>query len=287
MPTTHKKRRTDRRAMLLFLPLLAAATLILALSGGERQPARVVTVPSGAAPSVSGTAPEGDQDAPDGDRPSADDPLLLLVNREHPLPDDFSPNLTRLHDWDLSVAEAAYGDLCNMLEAGRAEGLRFWVCSAYRSRETQRELFDEDVERLLAEGLSRADAVEQTARYTMPPGCSEHESGLALDIVALDNQLLDESQEDTPETRWLHAHCAEYGFVLRYPSEKSELTGIDYEPWHYRYVGAAAAQWLTEHDMTLEEFWASEGGTETSDSTGTAGMTETPGTTSTPGTPES
>lgn len=189
---------------------------------------------------------------------SMDDPLLLLVNRDHPLPEGYAPELTKLQDWDLSVASVMYDDLCRMLEAGRAEGLRFEICSAYRSHETQQALFDEDVARYMAQGMTESDAIAATAQYTMLPGCSEHETGLAVDIVSQENQLLDESQAQTAETRWLQAHCWEYGFILRYPPDKSGLTGIAYEPWHYRYVGIDAARYLHEQELTLEELWAQQ-----------------------------
>lgn len=189
---------------------------------------------------------------------SMDDPLLLLVNRDHPLPEGYAPELTKLQDWDLSVASVMYDDLCRMLEAGSAEGLRFEICSAYRSHETQQALFDEDVARYMAQGMTESDAIAATAQYTMLPGCSEHETGLAVDIVSQENQLLDESQAQTAETRWLQAHCWEYGFILRYPPDKSGLTGIAYESWHYRYVGIDAARYLHEQELTLEELWAQQ-----------------------------
>lgn len=88
-------------------------------------------------------------------------------------------------------------------------------------------------------------------------GCSEHETGLAVDIVATDNQRLDDTQEQTPETIWLHENCWRFGFILRYPAGKEDVTGIDYESWHYRYVGIEAARYLTEQQLTLDEFWAS------------------------------
>lgn len=197
--------------------------------------------------------------APTNQRPSSEDPLLILVNRDHPLPEDYSIATVELKDFPQSIAAVAYEDLCAMLTAGRAEGLAFMICSGYRTADEQAALFDEDMEVLLAQGLSYADAYEQTALYTMPPGHSEHETGLAVDIVALDQQMLDEAQASTAETQWLHAHCWEYGFILRYPADRSEITGISYESWHYRYVGREAAAYLTEHDLTLEEFHASEG----------------------------
>ena len=191
------------------------------------------------------------------DPPSKDDPLLLLVSRAHPLPDHYAPELTQLHDWPYSVAAAAYEPLKQMLAAGRAEGLSFTVASAYRSTDSQRQLFDEDVEARVSEGMTEDEAWEETARWTMPPGCSEHETGLAVDIVATDNQRLDDTQAQTPETIWLQENCWRFGFILRYPAGKEDVTGIDYESWHYRYVGIEAARYLTEQQLTLDEFWNS------------------------------
>ena len=98
------------------------------------------------------------------------------------------------------------------------------------------------------------EAEEQAARWVARPGTSEHETGLAVDIVDTDYQLLDEKQEQTPVQQWLMAHCAEYGFILRYSTEKSDCTGIGYEPWHYRYVGKKAAREITNQNITLEEY---------------------------------
>lgn len=191
------------------------------------------------------------------DPPSKDDPLLLLVSRAQPLAEDYAPELTQLHDWPYSIAAIAYEPLRQMLAAGRAEGLSFTVASAYRSTDSQRQLFDEDVEARVSEGMTEDEAREETARWTMPPGCSEHETGLAVDIVATDNQRLDDTQEQTPETIWPHENCWRFGFILRYPAGKEDVTGIDYESWHYRYVGIEAARYLTEQQLTLDEFWAS------------------------------
>ena len=106
------------------------------------------------------------------DPPSKDDPLLLLVSRAQPLAEDYAPELTQLHDWPYSIAAIAYEPLRQMLAAGRAEGLSFTVASAYRSTDSQRQLFDEDVEARVSEGMTEDEAREETARWTMPPGCS-------------------------------------------------------------------------------------------------------------------
>ncbi len=250
-------------AVCLFLALLCVAVgTVLALQRGLRSAGDT------AKPSVGSTQPSFSPSAPPditlplfplAPKPSLDDPLLLLVNRDNPLPEDYAPELTKLKSWDLSVASVMYDELCLMLADGRAQGLRFEICSAYRSRETQQALFDEDVNRYMQQGMRREEAVAATEQYTMLPGCSEHETGLAVDIVASDNQLLDETQAQTAESQWLSAHCWEYGFILRYPAEKSEITGIAHESWHYRYVGKSAAQYLHERELTLEELWEQNG----------------------------
>ena len=143
-----------------------------------------------------------------------------------------------------------------MLEDGKKLGLRFVVCSSYRSTELQHKLFEEDLTARMNKGMSYEEAYAATAAYTMPPGHSEHCTGLAMDIVSYYHQQLDTAQENTAETRWLQAHCWEYGFILRYPADKTNITGIAYESWHYRYVGKEVAKYITENNLTLEEYHA-------------------------------
>lgn len=90
------------------------------------------------------------------------------------------------------------------------------------------------------------------------PGTREHELGLALDIVSMENQNLDESQMETEFQKWMMEHCTEYGFILRYPVDKGEITGIGFEPWHYRYVGREDAEKIKESGLCLEEYVAQE-----------------------------
>lgn len=255
---TTKRRRQRRKPLRGRFALLGAAVLLVLLllrcGADEPQPG------SAAADETAGETTAETQPVPAtqaADPPSKDDPLLLLVSRAQPLAEDYAPELTQLHDWPYSIAAIAYEPLRQMLAAGRAEGLSFTVASAYRSTDSQRQLFDEDVEARVSEGMTEDEAREETARWTMPPGCSEHETGLAVDIVATDNQRLDDTQEQTPETIWLHENCWRFGFILRYPAGKEDVTGIDYESWHYRYVSIEAARYLTEQQLTLDEFWAS------------------------------
>ena len=113
--------------------------------------------------------------------------------------------------------------------------------------------------RVRASGVPEDRVEAEAARWVAKPGTSEHQTGLALDIVAAGYQILDEEQEDTAEQKWLMENSWKYGFILRYPSEKSDITGIGYEPWHYRYVGKAAAADIYRTGVCLEEYLSQEG----------------------------
>ena len=178
---------------------------------------------------------------------------LLLVNPWNELPEGFSVELRELGDGE-AVDERAYPDLQAMLDDARAEGLSPIVCSSYRTREKQQELFVRRVGRLTAEGYSEQDAVTEAGKWVAVPGTSEHQTGLALDIISSSYRVLDRDQENTAEQRWLMENSYKYGFILRYPSDKSEITGINYEPWHYRYVGKEAAKEIYEKGLCLEEY---------------------------------
>lgn len=180
---------------------------------------------------------------------------LRLVSAAHPLPEDFEvPELTKLKGGH-AIDSRVYPALQQMMDDCRAAGLNPVICSSYRTYDKQEELFRKKVNTLLKQGYSQEEAETEAARWVARPGTSEHETGLAVDIVDKSYQLLDEKQAETPVQQWLMAHCAEYGFILRYPVEKSDLTGIGYEPWHYRYVGVEAAKAITEQGLCLEEYW--------------------------------
>ena len=180
---------------------------------------------------------------------------LRLVSAAHPLPEDFEvPELTKLKGGH-AIDSRVYPALQQMMDDCRAAGLNPVICSSYRTHDKQEELFRKKVNTLLKQGYSQEEAETEAARWVARPGTSEHETGLAVDIVDKSYQLLDEKQEQTPVQQWLMAHCAEYGFILRYSVEKSDLTGIGYEPWHYRYVGVEAAKAITEQGLCLEEYW--------------------------------
>ena len=190
---------------------------------------------------------------------SPDEWYMILVNIDNPLPGDFSVKLDECangHKLDSRVCAA----MAQMLADARSEGLKPIICSSYRSAEKQTELFENKVKSCVSDGYSREEAEKEAARWVAPPGTSEHQTGLAADIVSLDYQILDEKQEDTPEQKWLMENSYKYGFILRYPDSKSDITKINYEPWHYRYVGVEAAKAIFESGLCLEEYLAIENG---------------------------
>lgn len=178
---------------------------------------------------------------------------LMLVNQSHPMEDGYVPELANIddaHQVDARVLEP----LQNMLKAASDEGYSLYVCSAYRSVDRQKELFNESMIDYVNQGMTYYEAAIEMAKSIAWPGESEHATGLAMDIVSSDYAGLDEKQGETDDQKWLMEHCYEYGFILRYPKDKSEDTGIIYEPWHYRYVGVEAALAIRDQGVTLEEY---------------------------------
>lgn len=181
---------------------------------------------------------------------------LVLVNADNPLPDGFEADVTEVDLNGYYFDSRAASALEEMMQAARNEGLEPWICSAYRSVATQNELFDEQVSGYVMQGMSQEDAQEAAATEVAVPGTSEHNLGLAVDIVDRSYQLLDDAQGDTAVSKWLHENCHRYGFILRYAEDKQSLTGVIYEPWHYRYVGVEAATAIKEQGVCLEEYLA-------------------------------
>ncbi len=178
---------------------------------------------------------------------------LLLVNKNNPLPEHYEFNVKQL-DNGQAVDERCYDDLQKMMDDCRSAGLTPVICSSYRTFEKQQQLFDAQIEKWKSLGYSESDAVTEAGKLVAVPGTSEHQLGLALDIVDISYQLLEEEQEDTPVQKWLFQNSWKYGFILRYPKDKTAVTGISYEPWHYRYVGKAAAKEIFDLNICLEEY---------------------------------
>lgn len=169
------------------------------------------------------------------------DELLTLVNFENTIPKDWKVDLVQLNNGQ-SVDRRIYDDLIAMLQSAKSEGLNPLICSSYRTNEKQEQLYQNKVSEYLSQGYSKVEASDKAAFWVARPGTSEHQLGLAVDIVSTKNQRLDRSQENTVEQQWLIQNSWKYGFVLRYPTNKNSITGVGYEPWHYRYVGKEHAK---------------------------------------------
>ena len=182
--------------------------------------------------------------------------LVILVNPWNFVPENYTVELKEINEYH-QVAAIAYSDMAEMLTDCENAGHQPVVCSSYRTQEYQEGLFQRKIERLLEEennGYTEEEARTVAARSVAIPGTSEHQLGLALDIIDNRNWNLDESQARMPTQQWLMENSWRYGWILRYPDEKSEITGSIYEPWHYRYVGREVAAEIHELDLCLEEY---------------------------------
>jgi D-alanyl-D-alanine carboxypeptidase len=276
-----RKKREQRKKALrryhLFLAgfaLLAVALLVglffmvkgLA-AGGEGAKTSPDSVKSSAssAPPASSAEPEPEP-APDPNAPA--DPALwslLLTNVSHPLPDGYAPELASVGSnsrngqqfMDERVADA----MLQMVAAAKQDGVDLVVRSAYRSTQEQASLFNSMKQSYLNQGLSEEQALAETKKWRNVPGTSEHETGLCADIVgAADlNADLVPGLSEREWAKWLKEHAADYGFILRYPEDKTGVTGTSFEPWHYRYVGVEDARKIMSQGVCLEEYLGAAG----------------------------
>lgn len=155
---------------------------------------------------------------------------ILIANKSYPLPSDYNPGT------DPEAADA----LNTMIAAAAEENIKLWLRSGFRSYALQKTLYN---------GYAKRDGAAAADRYSARPGYSEHQTGLAFDLNSLS-----QSFADTAEGKWLAAHCVEYGFIIRYPKDKEEITGYMYEPWHVRYLGIDTAKAVSDSGLTLEEY---------------------------------
>lgn len=178
---------------------------------------------------------------------------LSLLNKEYILKDELEQELVSIgggHQLEKRAAEA----ITQMIKDARAERMYISITSSYRTYEKQADLFENKIKRLEAEGYSHAEAVEEAGKVVAVPGTSEHHLGLTADFMTSSYKKLDEGIRNTKEYQWVEKHAWEYGYIIRYPSGKSDITGIISEPWHLRYVGIPAAKLITEQGVCLEEF---------------------------------
>lgn len=182
-----------------------------------------------------------------------DDWKYLLVNELNPLAQDYEMELVKTYDGQ-KVDARMKEPLEAMIDAGAKDGMKLLICSSYRDYKKQNTLMENSIAKYVRKGLDYKDAFFKAKEQIALTGTSEHHTGLAVDIVGKGHQSLDRAQADTAEAKWLNEHAHEYGFILRYPEDKEELTMITYESWHFRYVGVEAATYMKENDLCLEEF---------------------------------
>lgn len=178
--------------------------------------------------------------------------VLVLVNKLHAVSKNYKPtDMVAIKgsyttNQGLEMKADAYKAFKKMRKAAKADGIRFKICSAYRTYSTQKWLYNNYLNTM---GKKLRDI---RSAY---PGRSEHHTGYAIDLVTKSTGwTLTQDFAKTSEGKWINKHCAEYGFIIRYPKGKTDITGYDYEPWHLRYVGVDAAEEITEQGITLEEY---------------------------------
>lgn len=188
---------------------------------------------------------------------SSTDWNLILVNRENPLPEGYETNLVEVEP-QKEIDERIVEPFQNWVAAAKEAGHQLYFASGYRSVERQQNNYDRSVNNYMKEGYSEAEAIEKTEEYIAVPRSSEHHTGLAIDVVdqewiASGKGLIPE-YDTQPSQHWLEETMADYGFILRYPEGTSDLTGINYESWHFRYVGKENAQYIVEQGLVLEQY---------------------------------
>lgn len=189
-------------------------------------------------------------------KPAPEDLLLwnlFLVNAEHPLPTDFTVDLTKINGGYL-VDYRISDPLEAMIRTAKEDGVSLIVCSAFRTVKSQKALIEKKAQSLMISGLDADVAYAMAKRYIASPGESEHHTGLAVDFLTHGSTTLDESFSDTDAFAWLSKNAARFGFILRYPNEKEDITRMSYEPWHYRYVGREQAAAIHKTGLSLEEY---------------------------------
>ena len=178
---------------------------------------------------------------------------IILINKQHPIPENYEFTLATIKG-SMKCDERIIPELQQMMQAAREDGVTLVIRSPYRDYERQIYLFNRKVKGYMKKKMSYLESYRTTAQAVTVPGASEHQAGLALDITSDTYTTLTEGFAETKAGEWLAQHSYEYGFILRYPDGKEDITGISFEPWHFRYVGKNAAKYMYDNDLTLEEF---------------------------------
>lgn len=258
-------RQRNRRLLILALIIFIAAAGVIngAKTKHREAAAQAYAEQQAEKENQEAKAVKGEED--DGlklaDESEKDQWYLKLVNAKNPMTQEDVPEVATetIDSNGYQVDARIMDDLEDMFAAARADGRNPVICSAFRAWDIQEYLYQNKIQRVMAEeGLSEEEATEEAGTVVAVPGTSEHQIGLALDIVSSEYMNLDEKQMETEDQQWLMENSWKYGFILRYPLDKSDITGIIFEPWHYRYVGKEAAKEIYEQDITLEEYLGAE-----------------------------
>lgn len=176
----------------------------------------------------------------------------VLVNKDNQIEDSFDIETVTYGGY--KVDKKILDSLKDMFAAAKAEGYNLTMASGYRTKSDQVFLYNRKINQYKNMGYSADEAASLASLYVTPPNTSEHQTGLAVDILSSTHPKMNLDFGNTKEAEWLKAHCQEFGFILRYPEGKEDITMINFEPWHFRYVGVEAAEYITESNLTLEEF---------------------------------
>lgn len=187
------------------------------------------------------------------------DPRMILVNNNVPIPEGYQVDTQEADPVTKQAlqSEAAQAFI-RMKDAAAAQQLEINLYSGYRSAEEQQQLFDQAKKEQQGKkrGQSEEEVMKATKKKVDLPGCSEHGTGLAVDLVLPDQEAPDVAFDESPQFQWLEQHAAEHGFILRYPKDKQAITGMAYKPWHFRYVGPENAAAIRDSGLCLEEYLA-------------------------------
>lgn len=179
---------------------------------------------------------------------------LLLIDKFNPLPKGFDKRITLINIQDKQLEAQACKQCKMLLEKAEQDGITIKIISAYRSTEYQQGLWDTSVKELMQGGCTKVEAEREVAKTLAYPGHSEHNAGLAVDFGTESADDVEDDFYRSVQGKWLCKNAQRFGFVLRYPRMKEHITGISYEPWHYRYVGTEAAEFMKNSGLCLEEF---------------------------------
>lgn len=250
-----KKKKLNMKKVLMVLIIIVAIIIMINRASSKKKTKEVSTSENTVANTITevnnteNTTNTYSNNTTETPKKEIDDWRVTLANYENILPENFTVKVSNI-DSTRQFDSRAIGELTDMMNAMRKAGItNIWVQSAYRSVARQKELYDASVQKYLKQGKTQEEAQKLTDEYINKPGSSDHNLGLAVDFNYVDNKF-----EKLDGFKWLQQHAEEYGFVLRYPKDKEDITKIAYESWHWRYVGKEHAQKMNKLNMCLEEY---------------------------------